>query len=362
MYYYKIAEVILKSEYRLPSFEAFSCDVTKEDIVLERTAELPPPAKDFVSGSIIHRRIKDGWFFHDKSTDRVGVFVSSDYTNLKVLGIPGDTVTGIIEWYVRIAVECMLALRGYVSIHAAAVEVSGEAFAFTGPSGLGKSTRANAWINELDAKLINGDRPLINVRCSELYGVPWDGKEQCFRNVHYSLKAICDIRRSESVYVRNMSFSQRRKLLMRQCFLPMWDTETASVQMANISRLAAGINIVRVFCGPFETDARALYNALQENNYLKEEKDMKAKQGFILRNVADENMLMPTGDMIGQFNGSVIMNEVSAFIWEKLQNPISKADLLQAVLDEFEVEKAEAETDLDALIAKFKEYDIIEDD
>ena len=362
MYYYKIAEVILKSEYRLPSFEAFSSEANKEDIVLKGTAELPPLGNDYVSGSIVHRRIKDGWFFHERSTDRVGVYVSLDYTCIKILGVPGDTITGIIEWYVRIAVECMLALQGYVSIHAAAVEVSEEAFAFTGPSGLGKSTRANAWIKELDAMLINGDRPLIDVRRCELYGVPWDGKEQCFRNVHYSLKAICDIRRSESVYVRNMSFSQRRKLLMRQCFLPMWDTETASVQMANISRLAAGINIVRVFCGPFEADARALYTALQEENYLKEEKDMKVKQGFILRNVADEHILMPTGNMIGQFNGSVIMNDVSAFIWEKLQNPISKVDLLQAILDEFEVGKAEAETDLDELIIKLKEYNIIEDD
>ena len=55
-------------------------------------------------------------------------------------------------------------------------------------------------------------------------------------------------------------------------------------------------------------------------------------------------------------------NEVSAFVWEKLQNPISKADLLQAILDEYEVEKAVAAADLDALLKTLKEYNVIEDD
>ena len=89
---------------------------------------------------------------------------------------------------------------------------------------------------------------------------------------------------------------------------------------------------------------------------------MKAKQGFILRNVVDEHILMPTGDMIGKFNGTVLLNDVSAFVWEKLQNPVSREDLLNAVLDEFEVEKAVAAADLDGLLATLKEYGVIEDD
>ena len=89
---------------------------------------------------------------------------------------------------------------------------------------------------------------------------------------------------------------------------------------------------------------------------------MKAKQGFVLRNVVDEYILMPTGDNIGKFNGTVLLNEVSALVWEKLQNPISREDLLKAILDEFEVEKAVAAADLDALLAKLKEYGVISED
>ena len=89
---------------------------------------------------------------------------------------------------------------------------------------------------------------------------------------------------------------------------------------------------------------------------------MKAKPGFVLRNVVDEYILMPTGENIGKFNGTVLLNSVSAFVWEKLQNSLTREELLQEILNEFEVEKAVASADLDALLETLKGYDVIEDD
>ena len=149
---------------------------------------------------------------------------------------------------------------------------------------------------------------------------------------------------------------------MRQCFLPMWDTETAAIQMANIARIAATAEIVRAFSGPTREDIQALRSAMDQKELLKEEPDLKAKPGFVLRNVVDEYILMPTGDNIGKFNGTVLLNEVSALVWEKLQNSVSRDDLLKAILDEFEVEKAVAAADLDALLKRLKEFNVIEDD
>ena len=362
MYYYRIAELTLQSEYRLVSFGEFTCSPCKTDVILEKTDQIPPPGKDICSGEIVHRALQNGWFFHAQNTDACGLYVNADYSHLRVYGITIPILMGKNEWFVRIALECRLARMGYVSLHAAAIAVNGEAFAFSGQSGIGKSTRASAWINALNSEMISGDRPLVNVQNLQLFGVPWDGKEMCYHNVHYPLRALCEVRRSNSVYVRKMSFIQRRKFLMKQCFMPMWDTDTAAIQMINIARLAANAEIVRTFGGPTKEDARALYSALKEHQYIKEESDMKAKPGFVLRNVVDEFILMPTGENIGKFNGTVLLNEVSAFVWEKLQNPMSKEDLLRAVLDEFEVEKAVAAADLDALLSTLKEYGVIEDD
>lgn len=361
-YYYKIAELTLKSCFRLNSYDPFLSEPAKCDVTLEMTDEKPQPGPEMCSGSIVHRRLPDGWFFYPAGNDRKGLYANPDYTRLRILGAGEAELDVTAEWYIRIALECRLARTGFLTLHAAAVELNQEAYAFSGPSGIGKSTRAQAFRETLGAVLVNGDRPLIDVRRCELYGVPWDGKERCYRNVHYPLKAICEVRRSESAYVREMSFGQRRRLILRQCFMPMWDTETAAIQMANVSRLASGAEIVRIFSGPTQEDVRALYSALQNHEYLKEEPDMKAKPGFVLRNVVDEYILMPTGDNIGQFNGTVLLNEVSAFVWQKLQNPMSKEDLLKAILDEFEVEKAVASADLDVLIGTLREYGVIEDD
>lgn len=364
MFYYRIAGITLQSTYQIKCFGEFACERAEADMILEGTDKLPASGHDLCSGTIVHRKLQDGWYFYPKNFEQTGLFISKDYSYLRIRQIKEHgIIADYAEWFVRIAIESMLIRRGYVSLHSASVEVNGEAYAFTGPSCMGKSTRAQAWVDGVGAKLINGDRPLIDVRNMELYGVPWDGKEQCFRNVHYPLKAICEVRRFESAtYVREMSLAQRRSVLMQQCFIPMWDTETAAIQIANINKLARNAKIIRIFCGPEPKDAMALYNAIQEGNYLKEEKDMKANPGFVLRNVVDEYILMPTGDNIGKFNGTVLLNEVSALVWEKLQNPISRDDLLKAILDEFEVEKAVAAADLDALLAKLKEYGVISED
>jgi len=362
MIYYHIAGMTIESEYLLPSFEDFSCGPCEANIRLMRTEELPPAGEDIRSGSIYHRRLPNGWFFHFEDTDQQGLYVNIDYSQLRMLGEKGPDIDIWTEWFVRIALECALIRRGFVSLHSAAIEMNGKALAFTGDSGIGKSTRARAWIKAMQSDLISGDRPLIDVRNQMLYGVPWDGKEQCFRNVSFPLSAICEIRRSSSVYIRAMSFLQRRKLLTKQSFIPMWDTETAAVQMENISKLAACATIVRVFCGPSEDDARAICSQLQHGDILKEECDMKAKPGFILRHVVDEYILMPTGENITRFNGTILLNEVSAMVWEKLQNPVSKADLLKAIMDEYETDEATASDDLEVLLNKLKDYGVIEDE
>ena len=107
--------------------------------------------------------------------------------------------------------------------------------------------------------------------------------------------------------------------------------------------------------------ARDLNEDGNGGNFLEVQRQMKAKTGFVLRKVVDEQILMPVGDNIGQFNGTVLMNDVSAFVWEKLQEPVTKEELLQAVLSEFEVDEETASRDLDELLEKFAGLGIIEE-
>ena len=264
----------------------------------------------------------------------------------------------------RTAFECRFCYEGIVSLHAACVELGDFAVAFTGHSGLGKSTRACAWVEGLGAQWISGDRPAVRLekQGSTACGVPWDGKEQIFRDVEKPLKCIMEVRRSPANYVRRLSEDQARQLIMQQSFVPMRDTDAAVLAMANVRRLVRQTPVYRVFCGPDAEDAKVIYDILVNHpELIREEKEqMKIKEGFVLRNVVDEFIVMPTGDNIAKFEGAVVLNEVSAFIFKQLENPVSRDDLLSAMLGEYDVDEATAAADLDALLEKFAEMGVLE--
>ena len=268
------------------------------------------------------------------------------------------------RFLLRTAFECRFCHEGIVSLHAACVELDGCAVAFTGRSGMGKSTRARAWVEGLGAQFISGDRPAIRLEAngSTACGVPWDGKEQIFRDVEVPLKCILEVRRSPLNYVRRLSQEQARQVIVQQSFIPMWDTEAAVMAMANIHALIRKTPVYRVFCGPSAQDAKAIHDILinHPERIRKEKNDMKIKKGFVLRNVVDEYIVMPTGDNIAKFEGAVVLNEVSAFIFKQLENSVSRDDLLAALLNEFEVDEATAAADLDALLRQFTDLGLLE--
>lgn len=86
---------------------------------------------------------------------------------------------------------------------------------------------------------------------------------------------------------------------------------------------------------------------------------MKAVEGMITRKIADETLLIPTGELSQKYNGLITVNEVSAFIWEKLEKECTFEELLEAVLSEFEVSREQAETDLRALLDKLRQMELI---
>ena len=88
---------------------------------------------------------------------------------------------------------------------------------------------------------------------------------------------------------------------------------------------------------------------------------MKAHSGFILRNLAGEYVLAPVGQEIKSFNGVAVMNEMCAFVWEKLQSDVSGQELLSAILDEYDTDEATASEDLDVLLRKMRAMGVIED-
>ena len=81
---------------------------------------------------------------------------------------------------------------------------------------------------------------------------------------------------------------------------------------------------------------------------------MKIKNGFILRKVPGMNLVMPTGKNVKEFNGSLMLNDTGAFIFERLQKGSTQEEIADALTQEYDVTldtvSADVQKTIDSLI------------
>ncbi len=87
---------------------------------------------------------------------------------------------------------------------------------------------------------------------------------------------------------------------------------------------------------------------------------MKIKDGFILRKVPGMNLVMPTGKNVKSFNGSLMLNDTGAFIFEKLQKGATPDETAQALTREYDVTLETARTDVQNTAASLIEAGVAE--
>ncbi|MDO4943444.1 MAG: PqqD family protein [Lachnospiraceae bacterium] len=87
---------------------------------------------------------------------------------------------------------------------------------------------------------------------------------------------------------------------------------------------------------------------------------MKINKEFVLREIAGDYILVPVGNTAMEFNGLITLNEVSALLWEKMQNEVSLEQLIDAVLEEYEVDRTTATQDVEEFVDRLKETKILD--
>lgn len=87
---------------------------------------------------------------------------------------------------------------------------------------------------------------------------------------------------------------------------------------------------------------------------------MKIKENFILRKISDSFVVVPVGDAVVDFSGLINLNETGAFLFERLQKGTDNADLVNALLSEYDVPKECAEKDVQVFVNKLREAGILE--
>ena len=85
---------------------------------------------------------------------------------------------------------------------------------------------------------------------------------------------------------------------------------------------------------------------------------MKLKDGFILRTVAGETVVLPAAG-VTDFDMMITLNETGKLLWEQLEVGAEEADLVKALLAEYDVSEERAAQSVSAFVARLKELDFL---
>ena len=91
---------------------------------------------------------------------------------------------------------------------------------------------------------------------------------------------------------------------------------------------------------------------------------MKVKNGFNLREVCGEHIIVAEGDENSDFSNIISMNESSAYLWEEVQKmgTFTVDNLVELICNQYEIDETTARKDAIALAAQWGTAGIIEGD
>lgn len=81
---------------------------------------------------------------------------------------------------------------------------------------------------------------------------------------------------------------------------------------------------------------------------------MRVNDQMILRKIAGENVLLPVGEMMNTFRGIMSLNGSGLLLWERLQTDCTEAELISAVLEEYDVDETTAAKDVREFLAQLE--------
>lgn len=89
---------------------------------------------------------------------------------------------------------------------------------------------------------------------------------------------------------------------------------------------------------------------------------MKIKEGFILRAMLGEHIVVGEGLAQVNFNKMLSLNESAAYLWESVSGKeFTREDLVKLLLDRYEVSEEQATADVDKLLSVWTAEGVVEE-
>lgn len=80
---------------------------------------------------------------------------------------------------------------------------------------------------------------------------------------------------------------------------------------------------------------------------------------FVKREIAGDIILVPVGETALRFNGMITLTESASFIWDALEKGFTRKEIINQMLDEFEVDEETVTEDTDEFLEALRKCNFL---
>ena len=80
--------------------------------------------------------------------------------------------------------------------------------------------------------------------------------------------------------------------------------------------------------------------------------NMKIKDGFVLREVAGQAVVIAVGEASKEFHGMINLNATGKLVWQGIEQGLTEAEIVGKLVDQYDVTADKAQVDVHRMIEK----------
>lgn len=234
------SEESVQVEYRLNIVDKLpklrgDCVSKRQDLVVSKEEGLESRRMNFVGMPEAYG------VYQEVSENQVFSYLRADF--LKML--KADTV-----FLSLFALEKRMLKHEAMILHCSVLKIKDGVLLFSGPSGIGKSTHADLWVKHRGARVINGDRTLLQKIDGKWMSLGWPicGSSEICHNEEYPIKAVIFMGQASENRGSRLPYFGAVKELVSQITANGWDQKFVEKIWTMVEDFAAEIPVYGYSC------------------------------------------------------------------------------------------------------------------
>ena len=148
-----------------------------------------------------------------------------------------------------------------VMLHSCSILYKDKVWAFSAPSGTGKSTHCGLWEKLYKTPVINGDLNLIGVEDGKVYvyGTPWCGSSGISDTGTRQLGGIILLRRGQDNFIEELSEEQKILYVQQRLITSVWDENSLDRVLDIVKDIIKRIYVKRYYCTKEDSAAEVIH-------------------------------------------------------------------------------------------------------